>query len=164
MSRYSREQYKSGQHALSPEEVEALLLKFDNIQDKAMIALAIHAGIRREDLVNIKAVDFDEKEGSVTFLEHKKKKTRTVYIPSEEVVQLIKMHLNTCRRSDWLFPSPRTTQYFKNKHVSGRHAYDVFNEHLDKAKITRRPFHSLRATCYKQHKNMVCLLVWHVNC
>jgi len=55
MSRYSKEQYKSGQHALTPEEVEVLLLTFDNIQDKALIALAVTLGLRREDLVNIKS-------------------------------------------------------------------------------------------------------------
>lgn len=149
MGRYSRQEYKSGQHALSPDEVEALMLTFDNISDKSMIGLAISAGVRREDIVNIKSRDFDSITGSITFYEHKKHKIRTIYIPSAEVVQLITMQLNVCRHSDWLFPSPRTTPHFKNKHISGRHIYDIFNEHLDKAKIPRRPFHSLRATAYK---------------
>jgi hypothetical protein len=50
MSNYSREEYKSGQHALDEKQVRALLLTFDDIQDKALIALAVTMGLRREDL------------------------------------------------------------------------------------------------------------------
>jgi integrase len=114
-----------------------------------MIALTLALGLRREDVVNVKSRDFDPVNGVITYYEHKKKRTRTSYIPSQEVIQLLNMHLKTCRPSDWLFPSPRTTPYFRNKHVSSRHAYNVFNEHLEKAGISRRPFHSIRATAYK---------------
>lgn len=130
MGRFTREQYKSGQHALTIEEVKALLLTFTDLQDKAMIALTLTLGLRREDVVNVKARDFDPKNGTLTYYEHKKKKTRISYILSDETIQLITMHLKTCRPSDWMFPSPRTTPFFKNKHVSSRHAYNVFNEHL----------------------------------
>ncbi len=149
MGRYSKEQYKSGQHSLTEDEVKALLLTFDNIQDKTMVALTLVLGLRREDVVNINKKDFDFKSGAITYFEHKKHRTRTLFIPSAEVVQLLTMHLNTCRPSDWMFPSPRTTPYFKNRHVSSRHAYNVFNNHLEMAGITKRPFHSLRATAYK---------------
>jgi hypothetical protein len=33
--------------------------------------------------------------------------------------------------------------------VSSRHAYNIFNQHLEKAGISKRPFHSMRATAYK---------------
>jgi integrase len=59
------------------------------------------------------------------------------------------MHLRTCRDSEWLFPSPFKSSRFTNAHVSSRHAYDILNDQLDVIKIPRRPFHSLRATCYK---------------
>jgi integrase len=149
MGRYTREQYKSGQHALTIDEVKTLLLTFDSIQDKAIISLTLTLGLRREDVVNIKSRDFNAEKGTLTYYEHKKKKTRTSYIPSQETLQLISMHLKTCRPSDWMFPSPRTTPYFRNKHVSSRHAYNVFNAHLAKAGISKRPFHSMRATAYK---------------
>jgi len=35
------------------------------------------------------------------------------------------------------------------KHISSRQAYDIYNEHLELIGLQRRPFHSLRATCYK---------------
>ena len=149
MGRYSKEEYKSGQHALDEKQVKKLLLTFDNIQDKAMIALAVAIGLRREDLVNIKKKDYDPQKKTILYFEQKKKRTRTLRIPSQETVQLLNMHLKTCRNSQWLFPSPKQTGIYKNAHISSRHVYDVLNEHLDKAGIERRPFHSLRATCYK---------------
>jgi len=149
MAKYTRDQYKSGQHALTAKNVKDLLLSFSNIQDKALIALTISTGLRREDLVNIKRNDYDASKGQVTYYEHKKKRTRSVYIPSPETIQLLNMHLASCRKSDWLFPSPKVTGKFKNAHISSRHCYDIFNEHLDAVGLPRRPFHSLRATCYK---------------
>ncbi len=106
-------------------------------------------GVRREDLVKIKAKDFHPETGSITYYEHKKKRTRTVFIPSQETVQLLQMHIKTSRHSDWLFPSPRLTPYFKNKHMSGRHAYNILDAHLELAGLAPRPFHALRASCYK---------------
>ena len=85
----------------------------------------------------------------ITYYESKKKRTRTVFIPSQETIQLLQMHLKTSRRSDWLFPSPRLTPFFKNKHMSGRHAYNILDTHLALAGFEPRPFHALRATCYK---------------
>ena len=114
-----------------------------------MIALAVAIGLRCEDLVNIKKKDYDPQKKTITYFEMKKKRTRTIWIPSQETVQLLNMHIKTCRNSQWLFPSPKETGIYKNSHVSSRHIYDIFNEHLDIAGIDRRPFHSLRAYCYK---------------
>jgi integrase len=147
--KFSKEQYKSGQHALTPKQVKELLLSFSSLQDKAMIALAVSIGLRREDLVSVKKNDYDSKQGSITYYESKKKRTRTVYIPSQETIQLLNMHLDSCRKSEWLFPSPKETGKFKSAHISSRHVYDVLNEHLEAVGLGRRPFHALRATCYK---------------
>ena len=114
MGRFNREQYKSGQHALTGKQVKELLLTFSNLQDKAMIALAVSTGLRREDLVNLKRKDFNPKEGTITYFEHKKKRTRTVFIPSPETIQLLNMHLQSCRKNEWLFPSPKVTGIYKN--------------------------------------------------
>jgi integrase len=148
--RFTREQYRSGQHALSGDEAKKLLLTFDDIGEKALIALGMAIGARREDLVAIKARDFHpENDGMITYYESKKKRTRTVFIPSQETIQLLQMHLKVSRRSDWLFPSPRLTPHFRNRHMSGRHAYNILDTHLEQAGLEPRPFHALRATCYK---------------
>ena len=147
MSNLKSQPYKTGQFALTSMQVDKLLQSFNSIQDKAMISVAISIGLRREDLVRLKYNDV--KLPHITYYEQKKRRTRTVTVPSDEVIQTIKMHINSMRKSEWLFPSPKTTGKFKNAHVSSRHVYDVFNEHLDQIGVKRRPFHSLRATCYK---------------
>ena len=149
MGRFSKEQYKSGQHALTQDQVKKLLLSFTNLQEKCLIALAISTGLRRDDLVSVKTNDYIQKDGTITYYEKKKKRTRTMYIPSDETIQLLNMHLNTCRKSMWLFPSPNKTGKTSEGHVSSRHVYDILNEHLDLIGIPRRPFHAMRATCYK---------------
>ncbi|AKB22325.1 site-specific integrase [Methanosarcina sp. WH1] len=149
MGRFSKTEYKSGQHALTAGQVKALLLSFNNLQDKAMIALAISIGLRREDLVNVKRNDYNPDTGNITYYESKKKRTRTVKIPSAETIQLLNMHIQTCRKSPWLFPSPKQTGKFANAHISSRQCYDILNEHLERTGLEARPFHSLRATCYK---------------
>lgn len=145
---FTREQYKSGQHALTGAQVSKLLLSFSVIQEKALIALAISIGTRREDTVSIKRNDFVPSTGAITYYEKKKKRTRTVFIPSQEVIQLLIMHIKTSRDSEWLFPSPKRGK-FTDRHVSSRHAFDILQRHLDMVKLPRRPFHALRATCYK---------------
>jgi len=149
MGKYNREQYKSGQHALTAKQVKELLLTFSNLQEKALIALAVSTGLRREDLVSLNRKDFNPKEGTITYYEHKKKRTRTVFIPSPETIQLLNMHISSCRKSEWLFPSPKVAGKFKNAHISSRQVYDVLNEHLVAAGIETRPFHALRASAYK---------------
>lgn len=139
--------YKTGRDALTLGEVEKLLESFNNIQDKAIIQLAIATGLRRTDVVNIKRNDINLTSGTLTYYEHKKRRTRTINIPSKSTIHTINMHLNSCKKSKWLFPSPINTK--EDKHISDRQIYDIFNEHLDIIKIKRRPFHSLRATCIK---------------
>ncbi len=143
------DRYKAGEKALTPHQVERLLLSFDNVQDKALISLTIAIGLRRVDIVNIKRNDYDSKRGCITYYEKKKRRTRTVFIPSEDTIQTLNMHIATARPSVWLFPSPKKTGKFKNAHISDRHIYDIYNEQLEKLGIEPRPFHSLRATCYK---------------
>lgn len=136
--------YKSGEHALTLKQVKVLLHSFDRISDKAVISLAISTGMRREDIAKIKRADYNPPE--ITYYESKKARTRTITIPSQECIQSINMHLNSCRSSKWLFPS----SYGKtDNHISGRQLYNILNKTLTKLKINNRPFHSLRATCYK---------------
>jgi hypothetical protein len=41
MAKFSKEQYKSGQDALTTKQVKELLLTFSNLQEKAMLALVV---------------------------------------------------------------------------------------------------------------------------
>lgn len=136
----------SGEKALTASQVEKLLGVIDSIPDMAIFSLAIATGIRREDVVNIKRHDFNPVEATITFYEEKKNITRTVFIP-DRTLQHLKMYMNSAGKtsSEWLFPSP----YDEKAHISGRHIYRRLNNYLTKADLPQRPFHALRATCYK---------------
>lgn len=139
--------YKTGRDALTDKNVKDLLESFSNLQEKALIHLTIACGFRRNDVVNIKQQDANLETGAITYYEHKKNRTRTITIPSSAALHTLRLHVNSCKKSKWLFPSPLSTR--ADKHVSDRHMYDVFNEHLELIGLRHRPFHSLRATCIK---------------
>lgn len=141
--------FKTGRHALTSKQVQELLSSFDSISEKALIHLTIATGLRRIDVVSLRHDDVDLQTGQLRYWEHKKRRHRLITIPSKAALQDLKMHITSCRKSSWLFPSPIMSKGYKDKHISDRQAYDIFNEHLDRVKITRRPFHSLRATCIK---------------
>lgn len=147
------DRYRTGQYALSKGELKRLLNSFYDINNKAIIHLAASSGLRRYDIVNIKRNDYDERTGTLTYYEHKKRKTRTIRVPSDAARATMNIYLNIRDNkypsNNWLFPSPLKTANYKDKHISDRHVYDIYNEHLELIGIERRPFHSLRATCIK---------------
>lgn len=142
--------YKVGRDALTKDEIVKVLNSCDKISEKALFQLAISCGIRRADIVAIKRADINLETGELKFEEHKKNRIWEVVIPSDNCISTLKQHINSSRNSIWLFPSPKTTGKYKNAHMYDRHVWDIFNETLDKCKISRRPFHALRATCVKQ--------------
>jgi len=101
--------YRIGRDALTKEQMDKLMRSFDRLSDKALIGLAIATGMRRNDVVQVRRGDIDFDKGLIKFTEHKKKRIWEVVVPSEEVLSLLKQHINTARKSDWLFPSPKTT-------------------------------------------------------
>lgn len=126
---------------------------FRDLADEALFRLAISTGIRREDIVAIRTEGlsrefFDARgeatSGTVTYYEAKKRRTRQVPVTGDTFLrtrQLVRIN----RRARWLFPS----NHSGTGHISGRHAYDILQEALGRAKLRPRPFHSLRATCVK---------------
>ena len=153
MKKKYSEKYRTGEHSLSATQVKKLLNTFDSIFEKAIIHLALGIGLRRKDVVNVKRNDYDEETGMITYFEHKKSKTRTVKIPSDEVRNTLNMYLKIRDlkhpNNKWLFPSPVNSEKFRLSHISDRQIYTIFNDHLEIAGISKRPFHACRATCIK---------------
>ncbi len=142
--------YKSGHDALTQQQIKILLESFDKINDKALVELAIATGIRRNDVVAIRKDNLTLETGELSYIERKKGgRIWRIVIPSKSCLATIRQHLNSCRKSEWLFPSPKTGRY-KNAHISDRQAYDILNEALDRCNLPPIPFHALRATCVKQ--------------
>jgi integrase len=156
-----KDRYTTGEHALNQKEYLKLVAVIDHLEDEVMMKLAISTGIRREDLCHgtmkrkridkttkkvidykvitgIKIADIDFEQKKLSFLESKKNRIWEVPL-SDEMLVLIKKLINSRG---------------KNQHeylitYSGRTAHRKLQMYCDKARIPRRPFHALRATCIK---------------
>ena len=148
----SRKNYRvehHSEHSLTPAEVERLLTAVTDPRDLALLTLAISTGMRREDIVAIELSGYDRAKGLITYYEKKKRKTRTTGI-GPRAQQAINLYLTSRdRESRWLFPAMVSAS---RGHLSGRSAWNVLQYWLDQVDLARRPFHSLRGTCYKLAK------------
>lgn len=133
----------SGEKALTRSQVEKLLIAITDINDLALFKLAISTGIRREDIVSIRAADVNVKEQTITFFEGKKNANH-IAPTSKGVMNTLEMSMNAYKNK-WLFPSNRGSK----GHISGKTAYNKLHVYMARAGIPKKPFHALRATCAK---------------
>jgi integrase len=155
---YQSRRYRTGKDALTEKEVNLIFQKVEKLEEESLISLAIASGIRREDIVAIekKNIEIDETyipEGQghllkIIFWEQKRKRYWTTYVggrAAQSIIQLMNVQKKNKIRARWLFISPHD----KNKHLSGRTAYNILQKLLKRAGLRPRPFHALRATCMK---------------
>jgi integrase len=156
-----KDRYTTGEHALNKKEYQKLISVVDHLEDEVMIKLAISTGIRREDLCHgtmkrkrvdkstkkaveyvvitgIKVSDIDFEEKKLSFLESKKNRIWEVPL-SDDMLVLIRKLINSRGKNQ--------SEYLIT--YSGRTAHRKLQTYCDKARIPRRPFHALRATCIK---------------
>lgn len=148
-----------GSLALTPAEVSTLLDRVDNVRDSALLELAVSTGIRREDLVAVRLEGVDTERGFLTFYESKKRRTRPVPVDGRTLVTLRRYVESLPRGTDaspWLFPGGRRDRRetrlglaASQHHLSGFAAWGILRRWLTVAGLKPRPFHALRATCYK---------------
>lgn len=138
----------SGEKALTYKQVEKLLAILTNIEEDALLRLALCTGIRREDITAIEDKNIDLTEGTIKYREGKKDRIWTAYI-DVDMANKISMWLNTKYKlypsSKYLFPS----HHKDKKHISGKTAYNILQRNLKKAGIPPAPFHALRSTHMK---------------
>jgi len=133
-----RESYRSGEKALTPSQVDLFLSVITDVRDLAMFQLAINAGLRRDDLVNVNKQDIDFTGKRLVFRE--KKKGRIYSVPlSDKTLNSIQMVLNAFKteKGKRLFP------------ISSKTAYNRFQMYLKRCGLPSRPIHALRATTVK---------------
>lgn len=144
---FNKRRVTSGQKALTKEQTKKLLSGLRDVEEQAIITLAIYTGIRREDIVAIERSKINFEESSIIFFEGKKKAHHKVFL-NQEVIKALQMWLNRAPKSKWLFPSPINLK----KHRTGRGIYNTLQTALSRAGLPARPFHALRATCIKLHQ------------
>lgn len=145
--RSSEESYRTGEFALTDEEVEKLLGVSEDFKEHVFLKFAISTGLRRSDVVAIKWKDVDLVNRRITFYEKKKDRIKDVYI-SEGMAQDLR-RLQSVQAGEYYVFTGRSEPKYGKGHLSSRSAYDVLQRNLKKAGIEKRPFHSLRATCIK---------------
>lgn len=152
---YKRERYTTGEKSLTKNEWNKLIGVVDNLEDEVLFKLTVTCGFRREDIchgtvkkykdkiqlpvitgIKIKNIDLDNSQ--IQYTEHKKNRERIIPI-SQEISLLIRKLINSRGKNQ----SPYLITY------SGATAYRKLQKYCDKAGISRRPFHALRATCIK---------------
>jgi integrase/recombinase XerD len=143
---FEKKRTTSGQKALTKSQVLQLLDAITDIEDQALLTLAVYLGIRRSDTVAIERQYINFEEHSLVFYEHKKRAFHKVFMNSK-VEQSLQMWMQRSK-SKWLFPS----HFKKGKHLSSKTAYNILQRNLKKAELPARPFHALRATCIKLHQ------------
>jgi len=135
--------YKTGQKALTPAQVDKLIASCINLEDEALIRLAVATGARRSDIVRITEGNINFKDLYVEFHEKKKgDKIKRTYI-SAATANTLQKWINLKPKSKYLYPSKR------GGHISDRTAYNKLQANLQRAGLPNRPFHALRATAYK---------------
>ena len=138
-----RERYRTGEKALTPEQVQTLLsLKDIPLVEEGLLRLALDGGLRRKDIVHVRQADVHEKENLVVYYEHKKRRNWQCYVGDETVKTLSQIKRQT--PSLWMFPAANP-----KRHISSRTAYNILHRNLKKAGLPLIPFHALRATCIK---------------
>lgn len=130
--------YRTGEKALTRKEYDAVLSVCGTLEDRVMVMLGVSLGLRRGDLVRVRAGNVDFKNHQITYLERKKGDRVRVVPIGQKLEQEIRMLIGTIPKGqDTLFS-------FKD-----RQAYNRFNSLCEKASIGPRPFHALRGTCVK---------------
>ena len=133
------EKYTVGKDALTPKEYDSLCDACSSIEDETLLKFTTSTGMRREDVVNVEWQNVDLVEGLVKFSEKKKGgRIRTIHIGEKLRILLLKYY-KTCKHNQkYVFD------------FCGRTAYNKLQKLCDVARIRRRPFHALRATCVKR--------------
>lgn len=121
---------------LSTEEEEKLFVTLgDNALVKNIVTVALHTGMRRGEIFNLKWFDVDFNRGLIQIQESKTNKKRQV--PINQTVKTLLQELK--RKSEFVFPSPKTNGKLDNIKRSFRRAVEL-------AEIKDFCFHDLRHT------------------
>jgi integrase/recombinase XerD len=133
----TRQPYRTGQKAFTRKEFEKLMSKVGVLEDEVLLLLTVNTGMRRRDITSVEIGNIDLNNRNITYYEHKKRRTRTIFIGSE-MARKIEIYLNTLPKKQKLLFRFRD-----------RTAYNRLNKYCRLAGIPERPFHALRATCIK---------------
>jgi len=101
-------------NVFSREEINAIINATSSIKERAILTMIYSAGLRVNELVNIKMRDIDSKEMLIHVTRAKGNKQRFVPLPVK-TLRLLRVYVKTLKyKSEWLFPGALGTKLKTN--------------------------------------------------
>lgn len=123
---------------LATEDVVKILHCINNLKHRTIIAAIYSAGLRLQEVINLKISNIDSKRNTIRIIQAKGNKDREVML-SEKLLEMLREYYKIYKPKEWLFENPEGGQY------SPRSVQAVFKQALLKAKINRpASIHTLR--------------------
>ncbi len=145
--KYPNKSKTSGEQALTERQVKKLINNCTDVEEVALLSLAITSGMRRADIVRVKKNNFEPEERELSYDEKKKDRIKIIHLPQKTVGRLQRWLNSRASNSKYIFPARQSNS--STGHMSGKTAYNILQRNLEKNDIDNRPFHALRATCVK---------------
>lgn len=118
-------------NVLSKEEVKKILEVHSNLKHKTMLSLIYACGLRRSELINLKAENIDSERGLIIIKEAKGKKDRIAPI-SDKMIGMLREYYKTYKPSYWLFEGQN-----KGEKYTAESLQSVLKQALVKTKINK---------------------------
>ena len=96
-----------------------------------MLSLIYSCGLRRGELLNLKAADIDSKRGVVVIRQGKGKKDRITPL-SVKILELLRSYYSSWKPTTWLFEGAKAGEQYSEKSLE-----NVLKQALIKSKITK---------------------------
>ncbi|MCX6146496.1 MAG: site-specific integrase [Candidatus Kapabacteria bacterium] len=123
---------------LDKSEVKLILNTITNLKHRSIISLIYSAGLRLNEVIEMKVYDIDSKRMLVKIVQGKGKKDRYVML-SETLLLLLREYYKGYKPKEYLFEGQKANKY------SGRSVQVIFKVALKKAKISKKAtVHTLR--------------------
>jgi integrase/recombinase XerD len=123
---------------LDKSEVELLLSSIENLKHKAIISLVYSAGLRLNEVVELKLKDIDSKRMLIKIIQGKGKNDRYVML-SEKILFLLRDYYKEYKPKEYIFEGQKADKY------SPRSVQAIFKFALKKANIQKNAsVHTLR--------------------
>jgi integrase/recombinase XerD len=123
---------------LSKEEVNQLIAAVKNLKHRCILLTIYSAGLRLEELINLKIEDVDSQRNCIHVREGKGRKDRTTLL-SSRLLKELRHYYKEYKPHYWLFEGIAGKQYSK------RSVQNIMSKALKRAKITKKAsVHTLR--------------------
>jgi len=125
-------------NVLSKQEVKAIINNTENLKHKAILTTIYSAGLRLQELLDLKITDIDSKSMKISIRQGKGKKDRIVML-SEKLLVLLRDYWKTYQPKEYLFEGQSGGQY------SAKSVQQVFKRSVIKTGVVKpATVHTLR--------------------